>query len=60
MRVNGFIFARGGSQGLKRKNLREIKNMSLLEIAIKKAKKIRGINEIFVSTEDDELSLIHI
>tara|TARA_X000000950_G_scaffold287051_1_gene397858 strand:+ start:6171 stop:6872 length:702 start_codon:yes stop_codon:yes gene_type:complete len=60
MRVNGFIFARGGSQGLKRKNLREIKNMSLLEIAIKKAKKIRGINEIFVSTEDEEIENISI
>jgi|TARA_B100001093_G_C26795763_1_gene1001003 N-acylneuraminate cytidylyltransferase len=56
MKTHAFIFARGGSQGLKRKNLKKIKDSSLLEIALKKAKKIKKIDQIFISTEDLEIA----
>jgi len=51
MNIVAFIFARGGSKGLKNKNLLKFKNKSLLGNAILHAKKSKLIKEIFVSTD---------
>ena len=51
MIIVAFIFARGGSKGLKNKNLLKFKNKSLLGNAILHAKKSKLIKEIFVSTD---------
>ena len=45
------ICARGGSKGIKNKNLLKIKNKSLIRISIEHAKKIKSIKRIFVSTD---------
>lgn len=49
------IPARGGSKGVKRKNLREIAGVSLIQRAIRKAKLIDWDVLIVVSSEDDEI-----
>lgn len=46
-----FIFARGGSKGLKNKNLLKFRETTLLGNAIKQAKNIKKIKKIFVSTD---------
>jgi CMP-N-acetylneuraminic acid synthetase len=51
MDIVAFIFARGGSKGLKNKNLLKFKNKSLLGNAISHAKKSKLIKKIFVSTD---------
>ena len=50
-RIFAFIFARGGSKGLPRKNLLEIKGISLTRRAIRAAKQIEEIERIFLSTD---------
>jgi len=49
------IPARGGSKGIKRKNLQKINGKTLLEIAIENAKKSNQFEKIFVSSEDKEI-----
>ncbi len=51
-----FIFARGGSKGVSRKNLRIVAGQTLLERSIRIAREIDGIREVFVSTDDDEIA----
>lgn len=51
MNIVAFIFARGGSKGLKNKNLLKFRNKSLLGNAILHAKKSKLIKKIFVSTD---------
>jgi CMP-N-acetylneuraminic acid synthetase len=50
------IFARGGSKGVPRKNLREVAGHSLLERAILAARSVPRIERVFVSTDDDEIA----
>jgi N-acylneuraminate cytidylyltransferase len=50
------IFARGGSKGLHRKNLKKIGNLSLLEHSIFHAQSTPLIRKVFVSTEDKEIA----
>ena len=47
-----FIFARGGSKGIKKKNLAKLDGKPLLYYSINLAKKIKSIKGIFVSTDD--------
>ena len=54
-RVFAFIFARGGSKGLPRKNLLEIKGLSLTRRAIKAAKQIEMVERVFLSTDCQEI-----
>lgn len=54
-RVFAFIFARGGSKGLPRKNLLEIKGLSLTRRAIKAAKQIEMVEKVFLSTDCQEI-----
>ena len=56
MRVYAFIFARGGSKGIKNKNLIKVKGKPLLTYSLSLAKKIRKIEKIFVSTDDKRIS----
>lgn len=51
-----FIFARGGSKGIKKKNLVKLNGKPLLYYSINIAKKIKGIKKIFVSTDDKAIA----
>jgi len=54
--VLAVILARGGSKGLKRKNLQKIDGESLLGRVIGHAKQSKKISHILVSTDDDEIA----
>jgi CMP-N-acetylneuraminic acid synthetase len=56
MRVFAFVFARGGSKGLPRKNVRILGEKPLMAWSIDTAHSIKEIERIFVSTEDPEIS----
>ncbi|CAH1154446.1 unnamed protein product [Phaedon cochleariae] len=47
------ILARGGSKGIKLKNLSKIGNLTLLEISLSELHKLVGVNSIWVSTDHD-------
>ena len=49
--IIALICARGGSKGIKNKNLLKINNKSLLRIAIEQSKKVKIIKQIYVSTD---------
>ena len=53
-----FILARGGSKGLPRKNVKLLHGKPLIAHSIDVAKKVKYIDEIYVSTEDDEIKEI--
>lgn len=56
MRCACLIPVRGGSKGIQRKNLAEIADgISLLEWTIRQAKSVLRQDDIFVSTEDEEM-----
>ena len=57
MKTIGNIPARGGSKGIPKKNLVKILDKSLLHYAIIAAKKSQYIDEFYVSTDDEEISL---
>ena len=57
-KVFGFTFARGGSKGVPRKNLREIGGKSLIAHAIDQSTRAKTIDRHFVSTDDDEIAQI--
>jgi CMP-N-acetylneuraminic acid synthetase len=52
----GFIFARGGSKGLLRKNVKLLCGKPLICYSIETAKQVALIDKIFVSTDDAEIS----
>ena len=56
MNVVSFIFARGGSRGIKSKNLLKFKKTTLLGNSILQSKKSRYIKRIFVSTDSNKIS----
>lgn len=51
MKTVAFIFARGGSKGLPGKNIKPLNGKPLLQYSIETAKKVKQINDIFVSTD---------
>jgi len=53
---HAFIFARGGSKGLPRKNLRLISGVPLIGHSILCAQKIGSISKIFLSTDCKEIA----
>ena len=53
--VFAFIFARGGSKGLKNKNLYEIGGKPLIAHSILAAKKNKKIKKVFVSTDSKKI-----
>ncbi len=58
MKTFAFIFARGGSKRLVRKNVRMLSGKPLITHSIDIAKSVEGIDDIFVSTEDKEIAQI--
>lgn len=56
MKNFAFIFARGGSKRIKNKNLKKIKNKTLLDITIDQAKSIKKIDKIFLSTDSKKIA----
>jgi N-acylneuraminate cytidylyltransferase len=60
MKINAFIFARGGSKGLPEKNIKILAGKPLLQYSIETAMECRSINKIFVSTDDARIAEIAI
>jgi CMP-N-acetylneuraminic acid synthetase len=58
MTAYAFIFARGGSKGLPRKNTKLLHGKPLVEYSIQTALQIDEIKKVFVSTEDKEIAEI--
>lgn len=56
--VAAFIFARGGSKGVPRKNIRPLAGKPLIAHAIQTAKESRFIQKVIVSTDDDEIARV--
>ncbi|MFH1310454.1 MAG: acylneuraminate cytidylyltransferase family protein [Candidatus Omnitrophota bacterium] len=54
----GFIFARGGSKGIKKKNIRLLAGKPLIAYAIETAKQSTLIDRVIVSTEDEEIARV--
>ncbi len=52
MKIVGIIPARGGSKGIKNKNLIEINKKPLIYWTIKTAKESKLLNDFYISTED--------
>ena len=55
MRVLGIILARGGSQGVPRKNLKKLNGIPLIKYTIDAALN-SNLSEVVVSTEDEEIA----
>ena len=55
MKIVALIPARKGSKRIKRKNLRNLAGKPLIDWTIKTAKKVKNINSIFVSTDDEQI-----
>ncbi|MBI1770256.1 MAG: acylneuraminate cytidylyltransferase family protein [Bacteroidetes bacterium] len=55
MNILAIIPARGGSKGIKRKNLISIKGKPLIAYSIEHALNSKHINRVIVSSEDDEI-----
>ena len=55
-RIAAFIFARGGSRGLPNKNLMEVGGVSLLCRAITAAKTSKAVDEVFISTDSEQIA----
>lgn len=56
MNVTGFIFARGGSKGVPRKNIRKLAGKPLINYSIETALASRFIDRVIVSTDDLEIA----
>jgi N-acylneuraminate cytidylyltransferase len=54
--IVAFVFARGGSKGLPRKNLRPLGGVTLLSRAIRCARGVPSIGRVVVSTDDAEIA----
>ena len=55
MRIVAIIPARGGSKRLHKKNIFLLKGKPLISYAIEACKKSKYINEVYVSSDDDEI-----
>lgn len=53
---HAFIFARGGSKGLPRKNIKLLAGKPLIRYSIDTARQASAISHVFVSTDDDEIA----
>ncbi|GAB5380733.1 MAG: acylneuraminate cytidylyltransferase family protein [Aliiglaciecola sp.] len=56
MTTYAFIFARGGSKGLPRKNLKLLEGKPLIQYSIETAQRVKSIDRVFISTEDGEIA----
>ncbi|MBX2808790.1 MAG: acylneuraminate cytidylyltransferase family protein [Cellvibrionaceae bacterium] len=55
-RIIGIIPARGGSKGVKRKNIRPLNGRPLIDYAIASARNSRYLNAIYITTDDCEIT----
>ena len=55
MRTFAFIFARGGSKGIPRKNLKLLGGKPLLVWSIEMGQSLTEVEKVFVSTDDAEI-----
>ena len=58
MKSHGFIFARGGSKGLPKKNIKPLLGKPLIQYSIEIAKNIPSLDHVFVSTDNKEIASI--
>ncbi len=58
LNILGVTLARGGSKGIKDKNIKKIKNLPLIAYTIIEAKKSSFINDYIVSTDSKKIALI--
>jgi CMP-N-acetylneuraminic acid synthetase len=58
MSAFGFIFARGGSKGLPRKNILDFHGKPLIGWSIEQAKEVKNLDRIIVSTDSNEIASI--
>lgn len=58
MKINAFIFARGGSKGLPGKNIKFLAGKPLLQYSIDIARQCPSINGIYVSTDDETIAKV--
>tara|TARA_B100000963_G_C22363342_1_gene552600 strand:- start:1 stop:699 length:699 start_codon:yes stop_codon:yes gene_type:complete len=56
--TRAFVFARGGSKGIPKKNLQKIGNIHLVGHSINIAKKLKTIEKIYVSTDCPEIARV--
>ena len=56
--VLGAIFARGGSKGIPRKNIKMLNGKPLLAYAVEATKAVKGIDAVIVSTDDEEIAAV--
>ena len=56
MKTFAFIFARGGSKGLPKKNILNLGGLPLIAHSILSAKNNQMIDDVFVSTDSDEIA----
>lgn len=56
MTTHAFVFARGGSHGLPRKNVLPLKGVPLLGHSIQLGQRLPEVERVFVSTEDPEIA----
>ncbi|ERS84296.1 hypothetical protein Q672_02225 [Marinobacter sp. EVN1] len=57
-KIYAFVFARGGSKGLPRKNLLLLGGVPLIGHSINMAKALPQVSKVFVSTDDSEIKLV--
>lgn len=56
--ILGAIFARGGSKGVPRKNIRPLAGKPLIAYAMECAKAVPRIDKVIVSTDDEEIAVV--
>lgn len=56
MTAHAFIFARGGSKGLPKKNVKLLAGKPLIHYSIETAFQVDSIDKVFVSTDDKEIA----
>ena len=57
-KMSALIAVRGGSKRIKNKNTRPFSDSSLLEIKLAQVNKMKGIADVYVSSDDDEMLAI--
>lgn len=58
MKVIAFVFARGGSKGVKNKNIKLLGGIPLVAHSILVAKTIKKVDEVYVSTDSEDIKKI--
>lgn len=58
LKTIAFIFARGGSKGLPQKNVKPLNGKPLIQYSIETALKTKGIDKVFVSTDDELIASV--